>query len=307
MENTNLSDKSKEALKSGTWKEIGDALKAEIVKEYLRTGYADDNKQFDIKVFDKTYKVLDRGEATAFYDALGNTLFSVENAELVAEYEKMKKGGDTPELVDGQEDTSGVDGEESNCSSEADTAEAAEENPEEVPADEVPKAQEAAEDFKGKAREKLEEELKKANDKQFADPVIGYLLKRCEEDNGLAQDIMQEHKTWSKCFDYIFSQARKQTKGNSVAVRDDVVYEWAEDYYHKDDKAEEEEKARKEAERKERQKKAAAKRAEKAKKKPSKEVTAPEKKADAPKEQLKPKKNNKDMDGQLDMFSMMEL
>ena len=28
-------------------------------------------------------------------------------------------------------------------------------------------------------------------------------------------------------------QARKQAKGGSCAVRDDVVYEWAEDYYHK--------------------------------------------------------------------------
>ena len=47
-----------------------------------------------------------------------------------------------------------------------------------------------------------------------------------------------------KCYQYINEQARKQAKGNSCAVRDDVVYEWAEDYYHKDDKAEEEEKTK---------------------------------------------------------------
>ena len=155
------------------------------------------------------------------------------------------------------------------------------------------------------AKEKLEKELDRDKDKSFAEPVIGYLLGRCAEDEGLSQDVVQEHKTWKKCIDYIYEQAREQAVGNKAAIRDDVVYEWAMDYYHKDDKAEEEKKARKEAERKEKQKKAAAGRAAKAKKKTSKAVTAPEKKADAKKEQPKPKKNNSDMHGQLDMFSMM--
>lgn len=35
------------------------------------------------------------------------------------------------------------------------------------------------------------------------DPIITYLLKRCEEDQGLAEDVMQDGKTWNKCFDYI--------------------------------------------------------------------------------------------------------
>lgn len=83
---------------------------------------------------------------------------------------------------------------------------------------------------KQKAKEKLEEEKKKATQKNFADPVITYLLKRCEEDQGLAEDVMQEEKTWKKCFDYIVEQARKQSNGRSTAVEDRVVYEWAEDY-----------------------------------------------------------------------------
>ena len=135
--------------------------------------------------------------------------------------------------------------------------------------------------------------------------MIGYLLGRCAEDEGLSQYVVQEHKTWKKCVDYIYEQARKQAVGNKAAVRDSEVYEWAEDYYHKDDKAEEAEKARKEAERKEKQKKAAADRASKAKKNPAMATPVPEKKEDKPKEQPKPKKNNKDMEGQLDMFSMM--
>ena len=49
---------------------------------------------------------------------------------------------------------------------------------------------------------------------------------------------MQEGKTWSKCFNYIVEQARKQSNGRSTAVEDRVVYEWAEDYYHKYEKPE---------------------------------------------------------------------
>lgn len=91
---------------------------------------------------------------------------------------------------------------------------------------------------KQKAREKLEVEKKKATQKNFADPVITYLMKRCEEDQGLAEDVMQEGKTWNKCFSYIVEQARKQSNGSSAAVEDQVVYEWAEDYYHKYEKPE---------------------------------------------------------------------
>ncbi len=86
---------------------------------------------------------------------------------------------------------------------------------------------------KQKVKEKLEAEKKKATQKNFADPVITYLLKRCEEDQGLAEDVMQEEKTWNKCFNYIVEQARKQSNGRNTAVEDQVVYEWAEDYYHK--------------------------------------------------------------------------
>ncbi|MDC0697408.1 Cas9 inhibitor AcrIIA9 family protein [Blautia wexlerae] len=92
--------------------------------------------------------------------------------------------------------------------------------------------------IKQKAKEKLEAEKKKATQKNFAESIIVYLLKRCEEDQGLAKDVMQEGKTWNKCFNYIVEQARKQSNGRSTAVEDRVVYEWAEDYYHKYEKPE---------------------------------------------------------------------
>lgn len=92
---------------------------------------------------------------------------------------------------------------------------------------------------KQKAKAKLEVEKEKAKQKNFADPVIAYLLKRCEEDQGLAEDVVQESKTWDKCFNYIVDQARKISRnGNGVAVEDHTVYEWAEDYYHKEEKPE---------------------------------------------------------------------
>lgn len=107
------------------------------------------------------------------------------------------------------------------------------------PKEEVEAAEnENAKPVKQKAREKLEAEKKKATQKNFADPIITYLMKRCEEDQGLAEDVMQEGKTWSKCFNYIVEQARKQSNGRSTAVEDRVVYEWAEDYYHKYEKSE---------------------------------------------------------------------
>lgn len=164
---------------------------------------------------------------------------------------------------------------------------------------------------KERARQKLESELKNAKDKSFAEPVIGYLLKRCDEDDGLAADVLQSHKTWEKCFSYIYSKARNQSKGNSAVVRDEVVYEWAEDYYHQDDKAIEQAKAKENADRKKQQKEDQKKRIERMEKNhekngPSKN-SGKHKETPEPKkqEEVKPKPHNKELDGQLDLFSLM--
>lgn len=276
-----LSEKSKEALQSETWQKVRDSMKErrevrrftaentaenaygwkweQVVKEYLKNGYNAADSSPDIVVMGETYKTLKRPTVTVFYDDAGDTLFDVTNERLEKEYEWLMNSG----TVDAAE---GMDADEEN-----------------------------AKPVKQRAKEKLEKEMKADKDKTFAEPVIGYLLKRCEEDEGLAQDVVQEHKTWKKCFDYIYSQARKQTKGKCAAVRDDVVYEWAEDYYHKDDKAEEEKKAKEAAERKKKQEE----RAKKTKSEPQKTETP------KAKEEPKPKKNSRDMDGQLDMFSIM--
>lgn len=165
--------------------------------------------------------------------------------------------------------------------------------------------------FHERAKEKLEKELKEAKDKSFAEPIIEYLLKRCAEDIGLAEDVCQSHKTWNKCFDFIYESARKSAKGNrQCAVRNDVVFEWAEDYYHKDDKAEEEKKAKEKAEAvkkaKEKAAKAKADGAKKATVKPKKEDVKKEPTPSKPEKPVeKTKKNKKEMDGQMDIFSLM--
>jgi len=101
---------------------------------------------------------------------------------------------------------------------------------------------------------------------------------------------------------YVYSLARKQANGNCAAVRDEVVYEWAEDYYHKDDKAEEAEKTKKAAERAAKAKKNAGNRKTENKAAQEKgKSTAPAENA----EEKRTRRNNKDLEGHMDMFSMM--
>lgn len=146
-------------------------------------------------------------------------------------------------------------------------------------------------DLKEKANDKLKAEFEQANDKSFAEPVIEYLLKRCEEDKGLAEDVLQEHKTWEKCYSYIYEQARGQATGNRAVVRDEVVFEWAEDYFHKDDKAE----VKKEKD------------AKPQKKTKSEKETKKEKKIESPIKEEKKKKKHKqieELEGQMSIFDM---
>ena len=311
------------------------AIWNQVVKEYLRSGYNVEDNSPDIVVMGETYKTLRRPEVTVFYDAAGDTLFDVTNERLKKEYEWLMNGG-AGDVVENMVDT----GEENDADGKGNlVVEQTEEDPEagEAPqtertkedepvsasdvteentenAKESPKPVESKAPSKQESRparqlaeEKLKKELAAAKDKSFADPIIGFLLERCRKDEGLAEDVVQDHKTWQKCFDYIYSQARKQAQGNCAAVRDDVVYEWAEDYYHKDDKAEEEKKAKKAAKaRAKRENSVAEKKTAKAKGNTDKtEKVSAHPKTEAPKAPPKPKKNGKEMDGQLDLFAVM--
>lgn len=343
-----LSEKNKEALKSETWNQARKAVEVkhftadknttdseygatchEIVFAFLETGYKDDQNQHEVEVFGQKYKVLKREKVTIFYDEAGSTLFDVENERLEREYEWLMNApmepktsiGKTIADIEKQAFENAVDIEKTTGECEVMESNV-------IPMRSDPQiTQEDFEQIQDQAKKKLEDEMKKAKEKSFAEPIIGYLLKRCEDNKSLAEDVMQEQKTWDKCFNYIYSKAREQSKGNCAAIRDEVVYEWAEDYYQKDDKAEEEIKVKENEERK----KQAAEKAKKDKEEQKKRLERQKKHADKmavgkeehkkeiksnalqkesadrnqPVEIPKTTKRNKDMDGQLDLFSMM--
>ena len=270
----------------------------EVVKKYLESGYSSDQKECQVTIREKEYKILKRDAVTVFYDADGNTLFDVTNDRLKREYES-----DRGEEEENEEDSSFV---------EMGTASLVDAVTGNIPAptpEEVETAKKAnAGDVLAKAKQKLEEELKQAKDKDFADPIITHVLKRCEEDPGMAEDVAQAHKTWSKCFKYIQDQARKRAKGNCAAIRDDVVYEWAEDYFRLDDKALEE---KKEKERKEQEAKRKAEAAKKKNGSGKQKKKTDGKKDDREKKSMEPEKKNdrapknKEPEGQMSLFDLL--
>lgn len=300
---------------------------SKAVLEYLDSGYANNEPNCEVTVGNTKYKVLKRNNVTAFYDEGGNTLFDIENERLASEYEAFEK------KEEAEENNADTNIEKETASDQVETAQKSSESKEEDNKegenegavqsdvsdneDNGKKAEQAGtpED----AKKKLEDELKKAKNKDFADPIIKYLLKRVEESSSLAADICQPNKNWDKCYAYIYSQARNQTKGNSCAVRDDVVYEWAEDYFHKEEKEINRQKAVEKAVKtavsgkskdkpKTKEEKAWGVGTKKTENKKKPDAKQTKEKVEVPKNATtseKPKKNKNEMDGQMDLFSLM--
>lgn len=176
--------------------------------------------------------------------------------------------------------------------------------------------------IKQKAKEKLEAEkvLKTTEvngcmvDESITSETIDYLMKRCEDDQGLAEDVIQDNKTWYKCLEYIIDQVKKKSGGASAAVKHCVVYEWAEDYYHKEEKPEAKKKvsdkkqvdtvnkAKPAVKKVETQKNSSEKTDEEL---PKKDIPQPEKK-EKPKKKETPQKQDKPaMDGQMSLFDLL--
>lgn len=265
---------------------------ANLVRKFLETAYSEENPQVEIVSDGVTYKVLRREKVTAFYDAEGNTIFDVENKRLEKEYGYLMK--------------------ETAVSESAELAEAAsdEDSVKETPADAVAEkvTEVPAGDVKEKAISKLDSEflsLKKESDKKFAEPCIDYLKRRCEEDSAICEDILQEHKTWQKCYDYVYSQAKKELNNTSGPVWHETVFEWVEDYFHLDDKAIEEQKAKEAAERKKKQEEATKKAKTKQKSAKTEKKSNDKKTENKTAEKPAPKKRAREMEGQMDLFSMM--
>lgn len=295
---------------------------AEAVKQYLQSAYSGEDANAEVEAFGKIYKVLRRADVTVFYDKDGNMLFDVTNERLADDYGFLSGGLADEEVAEtikqmkeheenlSEEDNEYVLTEDSESSEEETLAEENGEAEEEVAQDTTEANGEVLTEVDGAVEEntqrsfvyigvigattKLQEELKKAKEKEFAEPVIEYLVERCKESESLAADICQDHKTWEKCYQYIYESARKKLSGKSGYINDNIIFEWAEDYYRKDDKAEEEKKAKVEAEKK---KQETEKKKEKKSAKSEPVKPAPEK--------VQTKKSGKDIDGQMDLFSLM--
>lgn len=282
---------------------------ADVVREYLKKGYAGEDPECEVESFGKAYKVLKRDRVTDFLDGDGNMLFDVENERLRKEYEFLMEAPDDGETEEEQE--------------AEDVREEPDEGPDGAGSGEKPgQEQEDGTEEPAPARAvidravaKLEGELEEAKEDENAEPIIEYLIGRCRESESLAADVCQDHKTWEKCYAYISSlvkgMVKKRTGAVMLHVRDEVVYEWAEDYYHLDDKAEGKKKAKGKAGRQKKAsdgKKLASQQAgtyrkkEKTEKKPEeppKKLLKKQREAPDP----RPKKN--ELEGQMDIFSLM--
>ena len=159
------------------------------------------------------------------------------------------------------------------------------------------------------AIEKLNGEMKDLDASGKA--IAEYLIRRCNEDPSMKEDVAHEKKTMKGCMSFVKSQARKKAKDGVAIIEDKTVYEWAEDYFRQDP-----------AKMKDEPKAAAKKKPEKAEKTPEKAAkgpkvveTAPEEKkaTEAPKapdrdHDTKPKKKkqkNDEIDGQMSLFDFM--
>lgn len=301
---------------------------SKAVLTYLEKGYSEEGNNCEVEIGNDTYKILKRDSVTAFYDADGNTLFDVENERLKEEYEAIETLEETEPQSEIGKAIAGIEKQAyENAVIPMGTASLADIVTGNIPKPtqkEIDKAmEEMANTEEGENNEptgngideavkKLQGELKRAKE-EYAEPILAHMIERCRESETLANAVCQNHKTWEKCFKYIVGQASKCKKGNCAMVKDSVVYEWAEDYYRLDDKALEEKKAKEAEERKNKQKKeskkldAVSKRAqEKAKEKTSeKKPTVTEPKKSEKKEA--PKKRSNELEGQMDLFSMMGL
>lgn len=61
------------------------------------------------------------------------------------------------------------------------------------------------------------------------DIILNYLKKQSKVDIGLKNNF--DEKYINDCVNYICSQARKEIKGSSGYIADEVVYKWARDYF----------------------------------------------------------------------------
>lgn len=82
---------------------------------------------------------------------------------------------------------------------------------------------------------KLSHELSQFTSQTMLIPISEYLLKTCQDNYYLAEQILTTSRTLSLCDQYIQAEARKVLSGRSGYIADDIVYGMAEDFYYLSD------------------------------------------------------------------------
>ncbi len=153
----------------------------------------------------------------------------------------------------------------------------------------------------------------------FGKETDEWLRKRFAESDALCQDMLQDGKNLTVCGEYVTDLAKKKAnKQSGVCIDNETVFEWIEDYIHRDEAAIKAQKQKEKEEREVKKKEAEAKRKEKENQTQSEKVQervkerlekiekkkAEEKPVEKPKaEPKKPKKS--EADGQMSLFDFM--
>lgn len=83
------------------------------------------------------------------------------------------------------------------------------------------------------AVEKLERELENIGNVGVPiNPIVKYLINRCENDKIFAKRVQLKEKSLKGCSDYVYQEVRKKANGASfIHLDDDEVYKIAETYF----------------------------------------------------------------------------
>ena len=94
--------------------------------------------------------------------------------------------------------------------------------------------------------EKLLEGVSKEYAMVFARPTDEFIRRRLKESKAFCEDLLQPEKSYTTCGKIVKDKAKKQASHGVACIEDMTVFEWIEDYIHRDEaKAAEEEKKKK--------------------------------------------------------------
>lgn len=85
-------------------------------------------------------------------------------------------------------------------------------------------------DNKKKAIDKIKSEMEKSKD-AYKTAIGKFLISKCEENEEFSNAVLKKDKTLEGCMKDIVSKAKKMAKNNVAVVEDTKVYKWAADYY----------------------------------------------------------------------------